>query len=85
MKGKLPKNIIYRRKEGFGIPLSGWLKNELKDFCNEVLNEKDIKEGRLFDFEYIRVLKEEHFRGKEDNRKLLWTLLVFQLWYKKWM
>lgn len=85
MEGKLPKNIIYRTKKGFGIPLAGWLKNELKDFCNEILNEKTIKEGNLFNFEYIRTLKEEHFSGKEDNAKLLWTLLVFQLWYKRWM
>lgn len=85
MKGKLPKNIIYRPKKGFGIPLAGWLKNELKDFCNEVLNEEDIEDGGLFNYEYIKTLKEEHFSGKEDNRKPLWTLLVFQLWYKKWM
>ena len=85
MKGKLPQNIIDRPKKGFGIPLTSWLKNELKGFCNEVLNEKDIKVGGFFDFDYVRTLKEDHFSGKEDNRKLLWTLLVFQLWYKKWM
>lgn len=85
MKGKLPQNIIDRPKKGFGIPLTSWLKNELKDFCNEALNESDIKEGGLFDFDYIKVLKEGHFSGREDNRKQLWTLMMFQVWYKKWM
>lgn len=85
MEGKLPRNIVYRSKQGFSLPLAGWLKNELKDFCNEILDEREIKETGLFDFGYIKKLKEDHFAGKEDNRKLLWTLLVFQLWYKKWM
>ncbi len=85
MEDKLPKNIVNRPKKGFGIPLTGWLRSDLKDFCNEVLSEKTIKEGGLFEYEYIRVLKEDHFSGKEDNRKPLWTLLMFQLWYKKWM
>lgn len=85
MEGKLPKNIVNRPKKGFGIPLTGWLKNELKGFCNEVLNERDIKAAGLFDFDYIKKLKEEHFSGREDNRKLLWVLLMFQVWYKRWM
>lgn len=85
MEGKLPQNIIDRPKKGFGMPIGGWLRNELKDFCDETLSEKAIKEGGVFDFEYIRILKEEHFAGVEDNRKLLWTLLMFQLWYKRWM
>lgn len=85
MGGKLPDNIINRPKKGFGIPLTGWLRNELKDFCSEVLSEKAILEGGFFDFDYVKKLKEDHFSGREDNRKLLWTLIIFQLWYKKWM
>lgn len=85
MEDRLPKNIVYRKKQGFSIPLAAWLKNELKDFCNEVLNERAINEGGLFEYEYVKTLKEEHFQGKEDHRKLLWTLLIFQLWYKRWM
>ena len=85
MENKLPRNIVFRRKKGFGVPLASWLKNELKDFCNEILDENDINKAGLFNFEYIKILKEEHFSGKEDNGKLLWTLLMFQLWYKKWM
>jgi asparagine synthase (glutamine-hydrolysing) len=85
MEGKLPSNIIHRPKKGFGIPLSGWLKNELKNFCNQALSREVIEAGGLFEFEYIEKLKEDHFAGREDNRKMLWTLLMFQLWYKKWM
>lgn len=85
MRGKLPQNIIDRPKKGFGIPLTGWLKNELKGFCNETLNRGDIEKAGFFDFDFVENLKNDHFSGKKDNRKLLWTLLVFQLWYKRWM
>lgn len=85
MRDKLPMDIIHRRKQGFSIPLANWLKRELKDFCDETLNERAIKEAGLFNFDYIQKLKEEHFMGQEDHRKLLWTLLVFQLWYNRWL
>ena len=85
MEGKLPKNIVYRKKKGFGMPLARWLKNELKGFCEETLSEKKIKSQNLFDYEYIEKLKREHFNGKTDHRKKIWTLMVFSLWYEKYM
>lgn len=85
MADKLPRDIVYRKKKGFGVPITRWLRGELKDFCNEVLSEKVVAETGLFDFDYIQRLKQEHFTGQEDHRKLLWTLLMFQLWYNRWM
>ena len=85
MEGKLPKNIVYRKKKGFGMPLARWLKNELKGFCEETLSEKKIKSQNLFNYEYIEKLKREHFNGKIDHRKKIWTLMVFSLWYEKYM
>lgn len=84
MEDKLPKGIVYRRKKGFGIPLGRWLKEDLKEFCNTVLSKKNNDKIGLFSFEYIDKLKNEHFFGQKDNRKLLWNLIVFFLWYEKW-
>jgi len=85
MEEKLPKNIVYRKKKGFGMPLAGWLKNELKEFCEETLSENKIKSQNLFNYEYVEKLKREHFSGKRDNRKKIWTLMVFSLWHEKYM
>jgi asparagine synthase (glutamine-hydrolysing) len=85
MKDKLPDNIINRSKKGFGIPLTGWLKHELKDLCQETLSAKNTKDINLFDYQYIEQLKNRHFAGKQDNRKQLWTLIVFYLWWLKWV
>ena len=85
MKDKLPDNIINRSKKGFGIPLTGWLKHELKDFCQEILSAQNTRDINLFDYQYIEQLKNRHFAGQQDNRKQLWTLIVFYLWWLKWV
>jgi len=85
MKDKLPKNIVYRKKKGFGIPLSSWLRNELKKFCDGMLSEGKIKKQGLFDYDYIAKLKDEHFNENKDNRKKLWTLMAFMIWYEKYI
>lgn len=85
MQGRLPDHLLYRKKKGFGIPLSRWLKHELKGLCQELLSEERIGNQGLFNAEYVSRIKNEHFLGRVDNRKQLWNLMVFQLWYKKWM
>lgn len=82
MEDKLPKSIVYRKKKGFGVPLSSWLKKELKGFCNDLLSEEKIKNQGLFNYEYTTKLKQEHFAGRKDNRKKLWTLMAFMIWYE---
>ena len=82
MEGKLPSAIIHRKKKGFGIPLSAWLKNELKDFMLETLNEKNIKEIGFINNSIVRRLINDHLSGKMDNKKILWNLIVFTHWFK---
>lgn len=84
MDGKLPHNIIYRKKKGFGIPLAEWLSGELKPMVLEMLGEKRLEEQGLFDPEYVTGLLDDHFSKHSDNRKPIWTLLVFQMWYGRW-
>lgn len=84
LKGKVPDQILQRRKKGFGIPLAAWLKNDLKPLLLEKLNrEKIISEG-FFNPDYIEKLLNDHFTQKADNRKLLWTLLVFEIWLENY-
>jgi len=85
MEDKLPGSIVYRKKKGFGIPLSRWLRNELKEFCDGLLSEEKIKNQGLFNYDYIAKLKLEHFDENKDNRKKLWTLMAFMIWYERFM
>lgn len=84
MSDKLPKEIVYRPKKGFGIPVAKWFRGELRDFCLDILSQKKINQQGIFNYDYIEKLLKEHFAGQKDNRKKLWTLVVFQLWYDKW-
>jgi asparagine synthase (glutamine-hydrolysing) len=84
MRSKIPDEIIDRPKKGFGIPLSYWLRNELKPLCNELLSEQSLARHSLFNYAYIKQLKDDHFAIRQNNRKLLWTLMIFQMWYQKW-
>ena len=81
MKDQLPGKIINRPKKGFGIPVAKWIKKEQKDFILSLLDEKKIKDNNIFNYSIIKNLLSEHFSNKKDNRKKLWTLISFQLWY----
>jgi asparagine synthase (glutamine-hydrolysing) len=72
--------IIERKKMGFGCPLSNWLKNELKDKVNDVLNSKKLKNEGIFNTEFTKKIIKEHQLGISDNRKQIWSLLSFQMW-----
>lgn len=85
MRGRLPQGIISRSKTGFSIPLSLWLKEDLKDFCNTTLSKEKTEELGLFNYEYIEKIKNEHFKGAKNNSRKLWTLLVFYLWHERWV
>lgn len=80
MKGTLPESIIYRKKAGWHIPLSGWFRNEANDYLNTVFsNDKKIFQG-LFQNEQIRSLLSEHASGKQNHGFKIWGLLILAHW-----
>lgn len=79
----LPDRIVRRPKKGFGIPVGKWLKDEFKPVVDELLTESFIRRQSLFNWTYIDRLLQEHYQGKADRRKELWTLLMFQWWWRK--
>jgi asparagine synthase (glutamine-hydrolysing) len=85
MENKLPKNIIYRKKKGFGIPLSDWLTKELKPLALNLFSKDKIESQGLFNYNYINKILNDHFSQRQDNRKLIWTLMIFQMWREKWL
>ena len=80
----LPREIVYRQKRGFSVPISGWMRQELKPLVDETLAAEKLKREGLFDVAFVRRLLGEHWSGQADHRKTLWTLLCFQLWHDRW-
>lgn len=84
-QGILPRSVIHRQKKGFGIPISRWLMKELRELTLEYLSERRIRRQGFFNWGYVKRLMEDHEAKKRDNRKLLWTLLVFQIWHERFV
>jgi len=76
----VPKALIDRPKMGFGIPLAGWLRNELKDWAWSLLRPEALDREGLFRPEVVRAYWNEHQRGKRNWEHRLWTVLMFQAW-----
>ena len=81
----LPRNIVYRKKKGFGVPLAQWLAGDLREFMLDYLSQERIQRQGIFHYPYIKQLIDEQLTKTKDNREPLWTLLVFQTWYEKYM
>jgi asparagine synthase (glutamine-hydrolysing) len=80
----IPKEMMERPKMGFGIPVESWLGNELKDLVKEYLSEKNLDHG-LFHVQEVKHLVSEFFSGRTEKHLKIWYLLMFQMWYKKWV
>lgn len=85
MEGILPDNVLNRKKKGFGMPVAKWISNELKPLVLDVFSEVKIKREGIFQSAYINQLLADHFAKRKDNRKQLWTLLIFELWRQKYI
>jgi asparagine synthase (glutamine-hydrolysing) len=85
MQGLLPNEIINRPKKGFNMPVARWFNGELRDLLVDMLSETRLTKQDFFCAEYVKTLMDEHFTQKRDRRKELWTLLMFQLWYQRYI
>ena len=85
MERSLPADIIKRPKKGFNMPVADWLTGELRELVLDMLGETRLNQQDFFRYGYVKHILDEHFAHRQDNRKMLWTLLMFQLWYDVYM
>lgn len=79
-ENKLPKKVLYRSKNGFGVPLRGWLKYELKDWLNDLLSETKIKKRGFFNPSKVQKLIKSNFDGKVDASYTLFSIACIEIW-----
>ncbi len=85
MAGLLPHEIVNRPKKGFNVPVGYWINGSLKELIRDQLSPEKLKREGFFEPSYVEKLLREHTEGVRDHRKLLWTLLVFELWQEKYL
>ena len=83
----LPPEIFNRPKHGFEVPLLRWMQTGLRSLIeNDLLNKEFIEQQNIFDYEHVAILKERLFSGNPgDVHATIWSLMVFQYWYKQHM
>lgn len=74
-----------RPKMGFGIPLESWLSTELKDLVVEYLNPDKFSKHGLFNQQEVDRIVKGFFDGRKEWHLKIWHLLMFQMWYERWM
>jgi asparagine synthase (glutamine-hydrolysing) len=82
---RVPPGILRRGKKGFNIPVAQWLVGELRELAGDLLSPAALRRQGYFRAEYVQRLWQEHQTRRRDHRKLLWTLLSFQLWHSTYM
>jgi asparagine synthase (glutamine-hydrolysing) len=83
--GHLPPFVTRRGKKGFGVPVAEWLKGKLRPLARDLLSPERVRRAGVFNADYITKLQVEHERGVANHRKLLWTLLMFELWHESFI
>jgi asparagine synthase (glutamine-hydrolysing) len=81
----VPRECVYRPKEGFSIPIKTWLNQSLLPVMEELLDSRRISQEGLFQANYVKELKDEHLAGRANHSHVLWSLMVFQAWRRRWL
>jgi len=85
MERLLPRENIYRRKEGFSIPIKHWLRCELRGMLLDHLSEERIRREGYFNYAPIKRMLDRHLQGRENYSHQLWALLVFEVWKENYL
>jgi asparagine synthase (glutamine-hydrolysing) len=80
----VPRELVDRPKQGFAIPLGGWLKTDLKELVNDYLAEDRIRKAGIMDAKLVRQSVESFYKGVSTRSTPLWFLLSFEMWREKW-
>ena len=78
----LPPELLTQRKQGFGIPIQRWFREDLRTCFEETVLAPEARCAQLLDQEPIRALYEAHIRTRENNGHHLWALFMFEHWMR---
>jgi len=81
----LPKEILYRKKMGFGVPIDRWLCGPLSEMSHDLLLGSRFHQRGIVRRDHVKVMLEEHCHGSRQHHTRLWALLILELWFQMWI
>lgn len=86
MQGRLPEDIIWRKKSGMSVPMTDWLKGPLRDVMEEYIGDRAVAARGWFRKDYVAKLREGNDRpGETRKRRIgekLWALIMLEAWMR---
>ncbi len=84
-ENRLPHDILYRKKQGFRVPLSRWLREDLKNYIQDTIfsNKSGIYE--YLNQSYVKAMWESHLKGINDYSSQIWNIFMFELWRRQFL
>lgn len=86
VKGIIPEEIINRKKQGFGTPISEWLRAEspIREKLINIIKNSELKERNILNYDYVGKLIYAHQHQKAEHSFRIWNLITLSLWYDYW-
>jgi asparagine synthase (glutamine-hydrolysing) len=81
----LPRDLLYRPKMGFGVPIDAWFRGPLGELARDALLDGPARTRGLFQPDEVRRLLDEHRAGRARHHYRLWALLMLELWFRAWI
>ncbi|MBU0993961.1 MAG: asparagine synthase (glutamine-hydrolyzing) [Proteobacteria bacterium] len=76
----LPREVIYRPKRGFAVPIEDWLREEWKEISEDLVLSKNSYVQRFFNPKFVNRMFSEHKLKRRNHDYLIWTLMVLEMW-----
>ena len=84
MEPYLPRELLYRPKMGFAVPIDVWLRTEMREFAYDTLLSETARSRGLFDSAVVRHWLDRHCSGEKLSTRI-WALIMLELWFKMWV
>jgi asparagine synthase (glutamine-hydrolysing) len=81
----LPRDVVWRKKAGFGAPIRAWLRGPLRPLVDDLLSEETVRRRGLFRPEEVRRVVESNLSGREDFNLQVLQLLTLEMWHREFL
>ncbi|MBK7972229.1 MAG: hypothetical protein IPK07_02680 [Deltaproteobacteria bacterium] len=85
MEPHLPRELLYRPKMGFGVPIDHWFRGELAPMVRDTLLDGTARSRGLFRPAWVERIVDEHVTSRRSHHTRIWAMLMLELWYRMWI